>query len=166
MVRNPGLRAAALAAAMLVWLAGAALAEEPAAPEAKDVPEAAAPEAKDVPEAAPMPRMGRGRAGPCHADVQKHCADQVGNPGAVAGCLHGHMDELSSDCRDHLQRRAKWAESAERMKAACAEDAKQHCPDAMRGGRLVRCLRGHEADLSDTCREALPTTPAGAKAGS
>jgi len=158
MSRVHGVRVAALGAAMLVWLGGAAVAEEPAAGEAKPAPQAA-------PKA--MPPMGRGAQGPCHADVQKHCADQMGKPQGVSQCLSGHMDDLAPACREQMQRRAKWTESADRMKAACGEEAKKFCPDAQPGGgRVVRCLREHESELSDTCKQALPAHAGRAKSGS
>ena len=160
MLRDRSVRAAALGAAVLVWLVGAAVAEEPAAGEAKNAPQAAAPEP------APMPAMRRGK-GPCQADVAKFCADQSGKAGGPFQCLHGHMDELAPECRDQMQRRAKWAEGAERMRAACGEDTKKHCADVKTGGGgVVRCLREHEAELSDTCKQALPTRPGAAKTGS
>jgi hypothetical protein len=66
-----------------------------------------------------------------------------------------------------MQRRAKWAEGAQRMKAACGEDSKRLCADAKSGGGgIVRCLREHESELSDACKQALPSRPGGAKTGS
>lgn len=44
-----------------------------------------------------------------------------------------------------------------RLRAACAEDAKRHCNGVMPGGgRIIKCLREHESELAAGCREALP----------
>jgi hypothetical protein len=159
MLRDQGLRAAALGAALLLWLVGAAVAEEPAG-NAQNTPQAAAPGK------APMPQMHRGK-GACQVDAEKHCADQVGKPEGMMQCLQGHMDELSPTCRDQMQRRAKWAEGAQRLKAACGEDSKKHCAAATAGrGGIVRCLREHESELSDACKQALPPRTGAAKTGS
>ncbi|MDF0644645.1 MAG: cysteine rich repeat-containing protein [Nitrospira sp.] len=48
-------------------------------------------------------------------------------------------------------------ENFNRMRAACAEDAKRHCKGVMPGGgRIIKCLRKHESELTSGCRAALP----------
>jgi hypothetical protein len=42
------------------------------------------------------------------------------------------------------------------LKSACAADYKKLCPDVrMGGGRIVRCLKEHDADLSAPCRQVV-----------
>ncbi len=42
------------------------------------------------------------------------------------------------------------------LKSVCAADYKKLCPDVrMGGGRIVRCLKEHEADLSAPCRQVV-----------
>ncbi len=42
------------------------------------------------------------------------------------------------------------------LKSVCAADYKKLCPDVrMGGGRIVRCLKEHEADLSAPCRQLV-----------
>lgn len=42
------------------------------------------------------------------------------------------------------------------LRSTCAADYKKLCPDVrMGGGRIVRCLKEHEADLSAPCRQVV-----------
>jgi hypothetical protein len=42
------------------------------------------------------------------------------------------------------------------LRSVCAADYKKLCPDVrMGGGRIVRCLKEHEADLSAPCRQTV-----------
>lgn len=101
---------------------------------------------------------GRGRDGPCRADIEKHCADVERGGGAMARCLREHEKELSPGCRDHMAaRHEQMKKRAETVSAACKGEVAKHCADHEPGeGGLMRCLRDHEADLSPDCRAALP----------
>ena len=54
-----------------------------------------------------------------------------------------------------VQARAADAPAAGPEKGACKEDLKKFCASVQPGGgRLVRCLKEHEKDLSPACQEA------------
>lgn len=43
-----------------------------------------------------------------------------------------------------------------RIKSACEADARRFCPDVKPGGgRILQCLRQHDAELAPGCREAV-----------
>ena len=43
-----------------------------------------------------------------------------------------------------------------RIKRACETDAKRLCPDVKPGGgRILQCLRQHDAELAPDCRKAV-----------
>ena len=58
------------------------------------------------------------------------------------------------------------AQIARSQLAACRADRERFCQDVrFGGGRVLRCLEQHTADLSDGCRRALgSTTPSGGPA--
>jgi hypothetical protein len=89
------------------------------------------------------------RKGPCRADVEKFCQDSKGG-GRVWKCLKSHEGELSQACIDHM------SATKEKMKgfsAACKEDKKKFCKDIRAGkGRIISCLKKHEQELSEGCR--------------
>mgnify|MGYP001552058749 FL=1 len=90
---------------------------------------------------------------PCHDDVQKFCAKVKPGRGRMSRCLNEHEADLSEACKSRLQEmRGHMAEA----RAACSDDAKKFCKDAGRGhGRIIACLKSHEAELSDACKEEM-----------
>lgn len=106
----------------------------------------------------------RGRPTDCKADRERLCADATG-PRNVAECLAEHQEELSEACRQRIAAQKKpklnqrnspaWRRS-KAMSAACSGEIALHCADSAKGRPLVQCLRAHDAELSDGCRDALP----------
>ncbi|MFQ5667807.1 MAG: cysteine rich repeat-containing protein [Candidatus Binatia bacterium] len=48
------------------------------------------------------------------------------------------------------------AQSAAAQKGPCSAEVKKFCPDVKRGGgRIMKCLEDHSADLSETCKSRL-----------
>ena len=90
------------------------------------------------------------RKGPCRADVEKFCKGIKAGHGRIWACLKSHEAELSQACVDHM------AASKEKMKvfiSACKEDKKKFCKDIRAGkGRIISCLKSHEQELSEGCR--------------
>jgi hypothetical protein len=43
------------------------------------------------------------------------------------------------------------------FREACKEDRKKHCGDIKPGGgAIVKCMKEHEAELSEACRASVP----------
>ncbi|MBL8705042.1 MAG: cysteine rich repeat-containing protein [Rhodospirillales bacterium] len=50
---------------------------------------------------------------------------------------------------------------ARELRSACQADAKKHCDGIQPGGgRLLQCLKGKQAELSQPCQAALGKLPA------
>jgi hypothetical protein len=48
------------------------------------------------------------------------------------------------------------AQDRKAAREACAADARKLCADVQRGGgRIIACLRQHDAELAPGCRDAL-----------
>lgn len=102
------------------------------------------------------------RMGACAQDAQTLCPDAKTRQ-ERAQCLKSHEAELSQGCKELQARaanaRAKAQAKMATLKEACKSDAETLCKDVKpgRGGRgLAQCLKSHEADLSTTCKDALP----------
>jgi hypothetical protein len=97
----------------------------------------------------------RGQAGPdaCGADVAKYCKDVPPRGGGRYKCLKEHEKDLSEPCRKHIgdvQSRVRG------MHEACWDDVSGLCSDVRPGGgRILKCLKEHESELSDPCKVAL-----------
>jgi hypothetical protein len=90
---------------------------------------------------------------PCADDVAKFCKGEKPGGGAVMNCLKEHSSELSSACKDNMEKMKK---KGHEFKEACAEDAKKLCKDEKPGGgRIKQCLKKHESELSSACKSKM-----------
>ncbi len=91
--------------------------------------------------------------GPCAADIAKFCKDVQPGEGRIVKCLKEHENELSTACRERQQEvKAK----GKGMQQACRGDVEQFCKDVQPGGgRIIKCLKEHEAQLSAGCKEQM-----------
>lgn len=90
---------------------------------------------------------------PCADDAAKLCKDVQKGEGRVAKCLREHKEELSPACKENI---AKAKEKFKEMKEECHEDAKKLCKDIQPGGgRIMQCLKQHEGELSQGCKEHM-----------
>ena len=98
---------------------------------------------------APPTGAGMDMHGPCKTDAAKLC------PGMEAGtglfkCMHEKESQFSTECK------AKMAEGHAKMKAAkdaCKGDVQKFCKDVKEGGgRIIQCMKAHEAELSAECK--------------
>jgi hypothetical protein len=73
--------------------------------------------------------------------------------GRIAQCLKEHANELSPACKTQA---VKVKEKIHDFANACKADMKMHCKGTQPGeGRLVQCLKQHEAELSADCKEMM-----------
>jgi hypothetical protein len=92
--------------------------------------------------------------GACRADVERLCGDVQPGGGARRQCLRQHQNDLSPACHERVSRiRQRMAQ----VRQACSGEAQRLCADVQPGhGAILRCMRQHESQLSNECREALP----------
>jgi len=90
---------------------------------------------------------------PCKADAEKLCKGMEPGGGKIAACLKEHSSELSPACKDNI---AKAKEKVKELKEACEGDAKKLCKDVKQGGgRIMQCLKQHEAELTPACKASM-----------
>ncbi len=90
---------------------------------------------------------------PCADDVAKYCKDVKPGGGRIARCLKENENQLSPACKSSIEEARKQMKAAHQ---ACDGDIQKFCKDVAPGeGRIVRCLREHEKDLSAECRAKM-----------
>lgn len=90
---------------------------------------------------------------PCADDAAKLCKGVQQGEGRIANCLKEHKNELSPACKENI---AKAREEIKEAKEACDEDIQKLCKGVQPGGgRIVKCLKQHEGDLSPACKEHI-----------
>ena len=105
------------------------------------------------------PRAGNdgGGQGVCKQDRDRLCPEARGG-NEIFQCMKEHEDELSLTCREQIERRREHLEA--RLKSiheACDADIERHCGQVEPGNRRVlQCLRQHESELTQACRDGLP----------
>jgi hypothetical protein len=98
-------------------------------------------------------RAEKGPHGPCADDVAKYCKDVQPGEGRIIKCLKEHEKDLSPACKE------KGAEMKQRMddsRKACEGDVNKLCKGVQPGeGRIIKCLKEHEKELSPDCSAAM-----------
>lgn len=81
-------------------------------------------------------------------------------PEAAEPAAPGSKDAAATE-EQSPEQAAGGREGLRRLRKACEADVKRFCTGVrMGGGRILKCLREHEADLATGCRQAVGTTPA------
>lgn len=95
--------------------------------------------------------------GECKADREKLCGTvQKGDHKAMHECMKMHEGEVSEPCKAH---RAQNREKSKEIKKACKADYKKLCKEVKPGeGRIIQCLNSKQAELSQSCKDALANT--------
>jgi hypothetical protein len=91
---------------------------------------------------------------PCAPDIAKLCKEVTAGQGNVAKCLKDREKELSPACKTFIGGMHKGMSD---FKQGCKTDVKKFCKNVKEGdGRLVQCLKEHQAELSSTCKPYFP----------
>jgi hypothetical protein len=89
--------------------------------------------------------------GACQKDADKLCPGLKGKE--LTPCLKAHQNELSTDCKVNL---AEAREVVRQTKDACQPDIDKFCAGVKIGkGRIRRCLKEHEAELTTACKDQI-----------
>lgn len=92
----------------------------------------------------------------CEEEADRYCADVEPGHGRIWQCLKKNESKLSSDCRRHVQSRKVQTTERQEIEKVCKSDRKKHCKYVPWSDiRIHKCLKTHESELSQKCREAL-----------
>jgi len=97
--------------------------------------------------------------------VQKLCPKTHPGPERLA-CMRAHKDEVSPECKKfyaEMQERRQESMGGgpgrggmREAKAACQADLEKFCKGVQPGeGRIIACLKQHEADLGPACAQQM-----------
>ena len=91
--------------------------------------------------------------GPCAVDVATLCKEVRPDGGRILACLKAHEATVSATCKAHL---AEIKGKGNGAQQACHDDMEQFCSEVKPGrGRIQNCLKQHEAQLADECRDKI-----------
>lgn len=92
-------------------------------------------------------------AKPCAEDAARLCKGVGPGQGRMAKCMKEHEKELSPACKKNI---AEFKEQVKEFADACKADTQKDCKDVKPGGgRILQCLKQHEASLSPSCKEKM-----------
>lgn len=93
----------------------------------------------------------------CGKDVDQYCKGVPPGGGAVLNCLKEHKADLSKECQAFLTEKAQEVKSKkDTWDQACGKDVSAYCQGVEPGqGRILKCLKEHEASLSAECRAMI-----------
>ena len=87
---------------------------------------------------------------PCVEDIEKNCKDIKPCEGHIVSCLKEHESKLSVECKKKIEELNKEIED---VKVNCGKDIDRFCKGIQPGGgRVAKCLREHNQELSERCR--------------
>lgn len=91
--------------------------------------------------------------GACQEDAQKFCGDKIGIERGK--CLNENYEKLSPACKANKE---FFEEKIKNLNKSCKDDIQRFCNDLKPGeGKVMKCLRDNEANLSAECKSAIPS---------
>lgn len=104
---------------------------------------------------------------PCLEDIKKFCPNAKPGGPETRKCLQDNLDKLSDACRQRVSAVRGRRQGYPARFRGCEGDLDKFCKEVLPGaGRLIKCLREHENDLSAECKTRLPgARPAGGGGG-
>jgi Cysteine rich repeat len=99
----------------------------------------------------------------CETDIQSYCSQVTLGEGRMLHCMAAHEDKISGRCQYAFYQAATILEQIAQATAyvanQCATDIETHCRDvAMGEGRILMCLSENQAEVSDSCNQAVSDT--------
>jgi hypothetical protein len=99
----------------------------------------------------------------CGEDVKQHCPGLGNNSQRVFMCLGAYEAQLTPQCKQGILEASlairTGAAAIDYSISACEADADKHCLEVQPGeGRLLRCLKANQTDVSKQCVTALKET--------
>ena len=96
--------------------------------------------------------------GHCSEDVLKFCKDVKQARQWI--CLQEHENDLSAVCKEQIAKRTEEGmedlKKKRQFRIACEDDIAEFCERVRpRGYAVQQCLKKHESELSDPCREQI-----------
>jgi hypothetical protein len=89
----------------------------------------------------------------CADDIEKFCKGIKPGGGRILDCLKTHKTELSLSCQEKIGELQGIIKDCEQ---ACSGDIAQFCKEVQPGGgRILKCLREREKELSPSCSKKL-----------
>jgi hypothetical protein len=99
----------------------------------------------------------------CGEDVKQHCPGLGNNSKRIFMCLGAYEAYLTPQCKQGILEASlsikTSAAAIDYSISACEADADKHCLEVQPGeGRLLRCLKANQTDVSNQCVTALKET--------
>jgi hypothetical protein len=99
----------------------------------------------------------------CGEDVKQHCPGLGNNSQRIFMCLGAYEAYLTPQCKQGILEASlsikTSAAAIDYSISACEADADKHCLEVQPGeGRLLRCLKANQTDVSNQCVTALKET--------
>jgi hypothetical protein len=99
----------------------------------------------------------------CSEDVKQHCPGLGNNSQRIFMCLGAYEAYLTPQCKQGILEASlsikTSAAAIDYSISACEADADKHCLEVQPGeGRLLRCLKANQTDVSNQCVTALKET--------
>jgi hypothetical protein len=92
----------------------------------------------------------------CSKDIAKFCKDVQKGGGRIADCLKQHENDLSAACKERIAKREEKRKKSSEISQGCKADVAKLCKDVKPGGgRIRKCLKEHQAQLSAQCKKDL-----------